>query len=120
MDPAVRQLETPLGQEVTDQPEVDQLESSADPALEAAGASVRPVEGGENDEALSLLHEAEAMLKIAQQRTAMSWEPLRQGRGVIEQGPLLEARGITLGALHRMVDAIAILQNEHGADAAFS
>jgi hypothetical protein len=112
MDIAARQSERPIGQEVTTGPNDDDPEGSADRAPQAEGAPTRPGASGEHDEALSLLQEAEAMLKVAQHRTAKSREPLGQDRGEIERGPLWEARGMALGAVHRMVDAIAILENE--------
>lgn len=112
MDHAARELERPTGQEVAERPKDDDSEGSAERAPEAHGAPARPEASGEHHEALSLLQEAEAMLKVAQHRTAKSREPLGQDRGEIERGPLWEARGMALGAVHRMVDAIAILENE--------
>jgi hypothetical protein len=112
MDTAARLPEGPTEEKVTDRPRDDDARGPADRAPEAVGAATRPEATGEHDEALSLLQEAEAMLKVAQHRTAKSREPLGQAHGEIERGPLWEARGMALGAVHRMVDAIAILEHE--------
>jgi hypothetical protein len=114
MDTAARLPEGPTEQEVPNRANDADSGSSADPAPKVEGPATLPVASREHDEALSLVQEAEAMLKVAQHRTAKSREPLGQDRGEIEQGPLWEARGMALGAVHRMVDAIAILENERG------
>jgi len=114
MDTAARLPEGPIEQEVPRRPNDKDADGSTDPAPKAEGTATLPVASGDRDEALSLLQEAEAMLKVAQHRTAKSREPLGQDRGEIEKGPLWEARGMAMGAVHRMVDAIAILENQRG------
>jgi hypothetical protein len=119
MDLAVRHFAGPIGQDVTDGPNVDQVEGSlaSDPETEEAAAQL--VESAEGNEALFLLHEAHPMVEGAQNRMAASWEPLGQAKTRDQALALLrEARGMTLGALHRMVDAIAILKEEQGSDGA--
>jgi hypothetical protein len=110
MDPAARQSERPIGQVVIDRPDDDQPVGSTGRGPEAEGPLAPPVVVAEHGEALSASGgrgDAEGRSAPDRQVTGAGWA----GPGRDRAGPAAGGTGNGPRCLHRMVDAIAILEN---------